>query len=79
MVINVHTLPGDQSHDNCDGFVYVGDGYVEQPNSTRAWGPKFVKCGTCELLGLNQKPRSATLAVDPFKLVSNPNEIDIPF
>lgn len=75
----MHTLPGDQSHNDCDGFVYVGDGYVEQPNGARVWGPRFARCGTCELLGKNKEPASITYAVDSFELVSNNREVDIPF
>lgn len=75
----MHTMPSDQEHANCDGWIYVGDGNITQSDGTRVFGPKFHPCGTCELLGRATKDVSITTQVDPFTLVSNPRELDIPF
>lgn len=72
-----HTTPSDQSHQNCPGQIYVGDGYVTDGDGDRVWGPKFAPCGTCEIIA--ESSPSITTRVDPFALVRNPRELGIPF
>ena len=70
------TTPGDQSHDNCPGDIYVGDGYVKGDNGRLVWGPILKPCGTCT--GLGRPTRSITTKIDPYDLI-NDEFLNIPF
>lgn len=69
----MRTESSGQSHSNCDGWVYVGDGLVKNTDGTQEWGPRFHQCGTCEVLGLKNGDVSLIQRNDLSVLGVNPS------